>query len=362
MLSTQSTLYAAVQGLVNVDITLKFDVAATVGDDSIELRGGDSRAVVRTDTRLTPGSKVTSPDRIGEVIPESMIGHYTLGGGVLNVADSLRLVSKAVKAPAPRLHVIDDGAGGLNGNAMAADYVGAGVVSPRPANLIVQLPGDRGIVKQKINVNQDGDTMTIFDKAAYAAREAHAIISASPKIHSLASVLFDNAAGAKYLNPTGGLPRAATARLLAQADHVVLNFNEVGALAGSFGLRVDGTMEDDPGAASIAAQWLRELKQKELAGRSSAIVTMGGEGVVAVDWKHQQMHYLMLQIDPDAAKPTIKGTGDYFLASYVYSMEMWASHDHLKEPVLSAAHRATRLTCGWLGIPNDAIYIRTVVL
>jgi hypothetical protein len=353
------SIACAVEGLICEDISCPSWVTTTVHDTHVELKDDLARAKVNTSSRLVPGSKVETTDRLRDKLPDGLIARYTPGGGNFNVASALAHFSRRDGRASLDINVIDAGKGELPGD-FDAHYCGTGVFPHRPNNLVIPLPGDRGIIKEHLHAEPAHDLLDVLEEVSYIARESDAVISASSKVPQLAEALFDNAPGAKYLNPTGSLPGAATRRLLSQATDVVMNFNEAAWIAGSSGLRVDGTIESQSAAAHEVAVWLHGLKRRGIAGHNSAVVTLGANGCVVADWTSGQVAHLILQVSPEAARPNRCGTGDRFLAAYVLAMETWARRSLLEAPAECAAAHATRWTCSWLGIPDAAFDLRII--
>lgn len=356
---TNDNLTCAIEGLMIRDAICPASVTTTIYDRQVDLAGQGASATIKTHSRLTPGSKVTTPDHLQETLCEEFLRECTVGGGNFNVASALGLLGRTHQFPAFDIKLIDAGNGGLP-SGIAAHYCGVGLIPQRPINLVIHLPNDRGIIKEEIIPVDSKILRSALSHVRRIARESQVVVSASSKSPELAIAMFESANGAKYFNPTGSLPPATTRHLLAEASDLVMNFKELGWIAGTNGLRVGPTLESDGMAPHDVSVWLHGLKRRGICGRESALATLGGAGCVVADWLSGQISHLALQVSPEAARPTRQGAGDFFLGAYVAAMETWAKRGILEAPAESAAIRATHLTCEWLGIPDTAFEVRVI--
>jgi hypothetical protein len=167
----------------------------------------------------------------------------------------------------------------------------------------------------------------------------------------------------RYFQPTGSLPPEITLLLLATAHEAVCNFEEWGRIAQVAGLPVPDLHEEAAEAPEAAAQLLRALHGRRWAGTDTAVCTLGRAGSVIADWQHDRVYHVGLELadgHPGVATPV--GSGDQFLAEWIFLRETWSKRGHLRDPLAATGVRATHAVTSGLGLRRGDYDVRVIPL
>jgi hypothetical protein len=160
-----------------------------------------------------------------------------------------------------------------------------------------------------------------------------------------------------YFQPTGSLDAAMTLNLARRANVVVTNFDELGAFMIQRDQSWPDLIESADCAPQLAVETLRELVSKDVLQCQVAVTTLGLIGNVVVDFESDRAYQNRIYFQPSGVVPaTQNGTGDRWLAEYIYCREF----EHLGDPL--ASRIASIRTCHWLGLARGSFTVDTLEL
>jgi hypothetical protein len=187
------------------------------------------------------------------------------------------------------------------------------------------------------------------------------VASVSSKDVALTATAVATGNGARqYFQPTGSLTAEMTQLLLLMSHEVLCSFEEWGSLGRYVGMALPELNEEAPQAPEAAAELLRALHRRRWAGAEAAVCTLGRRGSMVADWLRGRVYHVSLELaDGDAGVPTPAGSGDRFLAEWIFLRETWSNQGHLRDPFAATGVRATHAVAQALGLRPDRYDVRT---
>src|SRR5207248_1807158 len=128
----------------------------------------------------------------------------------------------------------------------------------------------------------------------------------------------------RYFQATGSLGAEMTFLFLTAAHEAIANFDEWCRIGRWAGLPVPDFGEDSPEAPSAAASLLRALKERHWAASEAAACTLGRHGAVVMNVQDHWACHIALELLDHPGVDTPVGTGDRWLAEWIYFRETWA--------------------------------------
>jgi len=125
-----------------------------------------------------------------------------------------------------------------------------------------------------------------------------------------------------------------------QAPHLMMTYRELQEAAFDAGLPVRDVPAEAPTAPRYAADLLRQMRARRIAGTSFATVTLAKWGIVAADWVRNEISYLVFQsADGRGDRAAATALDGEFQKLMIWFARTW-NNGHLKQPVVAAATRA----------------------
>ncbi|MGA2059642.1 MAG: hypothetical protein ABSG67_04100 [Thermoguttaceae bacterium] len=333
-------------GTSTEDVILHPQVQAILKANGVDLVNphGGHRTELHTDSILTSGGKADSLEPIRLNMLDGMINSIHGGGGAnnqaiamanirrqLNVALDIRLIDSA-----PKSEIIDKAC------------IAAGVqlfsfnLHNRLYNVICHCPGDRGIVRSPVCIEQrPGLSAELREQIREIVRDADVLACISPKSDQLSSMAWEMAGHTtRYLQATN----ASTDKLASGAAALSFNVKEAYDFIYRQGVSAAAMHESNSAVPEQIAVSLSELYQRGQIKCGVAAATRGRNGVVLVELHHGR--YQSIEIMSDRQVDTPAGTGDRWNAAWIFAREI----DRLGEPNASVA--ATRFVVQSLGLKH----------
>ncbi len=352
------------QGGVVEDAVVSSRLPCTLSPDGVSVR--DSRGQDHFIPFAGPPgdrSKVSAAGPIRPLLDRLVVDEYQVGGGAIRAAVA---ASQARNGRPVKLHFLNEAEATPKVVTLCKQAGIDHIALDRfqtPTNLVILRAPNRLIIKEPLRRSHKPVAEARMAGVHAVLGGAAAVVCVSPEDPFAAETAFQSAnAPRKFLQPTGSLPPGQTLKLARLATDIQCNLAELGILTRWAGLAMGDVPEEAPRAPQCAADGLRRLRAKRLAGTISAVVTLGRKGAVAADWVRGRIYFLAFSPRSDrAVVPTPSGTGDMFLGSFVV-FDRWAAAGHLKEPVMASAVRATKFVASKLGLRRDSYDIDVKVM
>jgi hypothetical protein len=351
------------EGLVTEDYLVSPSVPVVWRPGGIELASGTTVHFVPTDREPAPGQKVKAEIPLNPFFKVNG-GSFRHGGGAANSARAAAQVLRGMGLDSEyRVRLLDTGSLPASATAsFARDGIELHSLGrcPTPRSLIIKHELDRVIVSELTAPRCGSLTDPQAATVAQAVAGASAVVSSSRDPAVSIEVARCCNGARRHVGATSTVPPEHTMREASVAHTLVLNFDELDRLGVGAGLESSQTTEADPEAPQIAAQTLRALRAKRLAGSQRAIVTLGRRGVVAADWETEQIHCIQIRLTDDTkGVPTPAGTGDFFLGRFAVLLEAWAPGSLLRDAFLACVIRAMHAVADSIGLKRDFYHLET---
>jgi sugar/nucleoside kinase (ribokinase family) len=313
-----------------------------------------------TEREPQPGGKVNSAGRLDDLLKTRFVTKSVIGGGAARASAALAVGLRAT-GNGDQVHLVNPGpaSGKLTawGNQCGVIVHSFDVV-PTPRAVIVDVGGNRVIVREPAVAHANTLDVRQFGALTQELPDARAVASVSPKDRTLAAAALALGGGPRYFQPGPALGSWQN-KLLAVGSHCVVgNLDDFAALAQAANLPQPTFTEQDEDAHNQTAALLVELQRLGVAGRELSICTLGRRGSVVIDWFRGQVHQIKLA-SGNQEVPTPAGAGDVFLAYLILYREGWAAAGHLRDPDLAAVIRATHAVARKLGLRGGEYEVST---
>jgi hypothetical protein len=350
-------------GLVSLDDHVSPEAVIECRPDGLALRHrpGNSATFIPTDRLPEPGAKVNALQPLPPLFDGPLIVRREVGGGALRAGAALAQRLRADRAN-ETVHLFNSGTAlpelddlcirsGLTCHSLARQAAPVHLIVPGRNRIIV-----RGLAEYAPPRLDDRQRETV----GRVSERAAAVASVSSKDAALTAAAVGTGASARrYFQPTGSLPPEMTQLLLLLAHEAVANLEEWTRLARGAGLDIPDVGEEAPEAPAAAARLLRALHRRCGAGVGGAVCTLGRGGAVAADWVNDTLFHVRFEMtDGSPGVPTPAGTGDRFLAEWIFLRETWSRPGHLRQPIAATAVRAIHAVALALGLRRDRYDVR----